>query len=438
MARDKRGLTRPGHPPKIFVLKASFNHSIVFAKLLQPLWHLLPHCRHTRQCPQLPDADWLAVGLCRALRPEASGRAFLQFFNETTDAELKRAGFFESLKSVRRLRLSQEVGSALRQTLRTELADPWADFPTLAAFEVFAGDGHFHAPATHDRHADGKKYPVGHLFTLDLRTQALGHLTVGDQVNRKKEHDMRALKRLTVQTLRQGAPKGRKVMYVWDKAGIDFVQWHRWKQQGIYFISRQKENMKLEVHAERPIDRTQPINQGVLTEEWVAGGQGVLVRRIVYHCPVTNVTFEFLTNEMNLEPGLIALLYKRRWDVEKVFDELKNRLREKKAWASSATAKTIQAHFLCLLHNLMVLLEAQVEAREGIRNEPELARRAQRLAEVRQQVEAQGAKLPLVYTALQRLTQRGVKWIRWLCNHLFGNVSWAKALAALRRIYQSL
>jgi hypothetical protein len=420
------------------MLKATFNHSIVFEKLIQPLGELLSNCRHTHQCPQLPDADWLAIGLCRALRPDASGRAFLQFFNETTDLPLKRTGFFESLKSPRRLRLTQELLGRVAQVMSQQRSDPFADFPALKAFTVWAGDGHWHTAAVHDRHPDGKKYPVGHLFTLDLRTQALGHLTVGDQVNRKKEHDMRALKRLPVLTLRQDAPKGRKVLYVWDKAGIDFVQWHRWKQQGIYFISRQKENMKLEVSAERPVDSTQPINQGVLQDEWVSGGQGVLVRRVIYHCPVQNVTFEFLTNEMTLEPGLIALLYKRRWDLEKVFDELKNRLMEKKAWASSATAKTIQAHFLCLLHNLMVLLEAKVEREEGIRNEPELARRAKRLAQAQEQVEPQGEKLPLVYRALQRLTQRGVKWIRWLCNHLFGTVSWAQALAALRRIYQSI
>lgn len=411
---------------------------MVFQQLLHPLGDLLADCRHTHQCPELPDADWLAVGLCRALRPDASGRAFLQFFNETTDAALKRTGFFEALKSARRLRLTQELLGRLATSMSHQLPDPFAAFPALKPFAVFAGDGHFHAAAAHDRHPNGKKYSVGHLYTLNLRTQALGHLTVGDQVNRKKEHDMRALKRLHIQTLRQGTPKGRKVLYVWDKAGIDFVQWHRWKQQGIYFISRQKENMKLEVSAEQPIDHTQPINQGVRQDQWVSGHQGVLVRRIVYCCPVTQVTFEFLTNEMTLAPGLIALLYKRRWDVEKVFDELKNRLLEKKAWASSATAKTNQAHFLCLLHNLMVLLEAKVEREEGIRNDPELARRAKRLAQVQDQVAQQGEKLPLVYTALQRLTQRGVKWIRWLCNHLFGNVSWAKALAALRRIYQSL
>jgi transposase InsO family protein len=69
--------------------------------------------------------------------------------------------------------------------------------PELADFEVFAGDGHFHAAAAHDpRDAqDGSKDAVGHFFALDLRSHALGHLTAADQVTRRKEHDMHALTR---------------------------------------------------------------------------------------------------------------------------------------------------------------------------------------------------------------------------------------------------
>jgi hypothetical protein len=49
-------------------------------------------------------------------------------------------------------------------------------------------------------------------------------LTVADQAGRKHEHDLRALKRLDIATLRQGAPKDRRVLYIWDRAGVDFRQ----------------------------------------------------------------------------------------------------------------------------------------------------------------------------------------------------------------------
>jgi hypothetical protein len=55
------------------------------------------------------------------------------------------------------------------------------------------------------------------------------------------------------------------VLYVWDRAGIDFSQWQRWKKaSGLYFLSRQKENMRLEVIGQNPWERTDPRNQGVL------------------------------------------------------------------------------------------------------------------------------------------------------------------------------
>jgi hypothetical protein len=68
-------------------------------------------------------------------------------------------------------------------------------------------------------------YTSSPLYAVDLRSHALTHLTLADTSgSRKREHDIHALKRLDNQTLRQSAPKGRKVLYVWDKAGIDFMQ----------------------------------------------------------------------------------------------------------------------------------------------------------------------------------------------------------------------
>jgi IS4 transposase len=64
-------------------------------------------------------------------------------------------------------------------------------------------------------------------------------------------------------------------------------------------------------------------------------------------------TYTFLTAEMTLPPGIIAFLYKCRWDIEKVFDQNKNKLSENKAWANSATAKKQQAHpTLITIHSL--------------------------------------------------------------------------------------
>jgi len=65
-----------------------------------------------------------------------------------------------------------------------------------------------------------------------------------------------------------------------------------------------------------------------------------------------------------LETGTLSYLYKTRWNIEKVFDEIKNKLAEKQAWATSDTAKTMQAEFNCLMHNLMLTLEEPLKKKE--------------------------------------------------------------------------
>jgi hypothetical protein len=282
------------------------------------------------------------------------------------------------------------------------------------------------------------KYATGHLYTLDLRTHAMNHLSVSDQAARHKEHDMRALKRQTAETLRQGAAKGRKVLYIWDRAGIDFQQWSRWKNQhAIYFLSRQKTNMKPEVVGQHPIDHTDPLNVGVLADEIIATTLGVSLRRVTYRDPATSTIYQYLTNlPASVPPGLVAKLYKSRWDIEKVFDEFKNKLEETKAWASSATAKTNQARLLCLTHNLMTLFEEEIRKREGLRDEKNFKRRARRSAPSRQPA-CLTSEPPVEKTQNQgeRLSQRTATFIRWLKNHFDQQRNWSQAIAHLAQSY---
>jgi len=46
-----------------------------------------------------------------------------------------------------------------------------------------------------------------------------------DEKTKIKEHDIGLLKRLDKDLLRQGAAKGRKVIWSWDPAEISYTQW---------------------------------------------------------------------------------------------------------------------------------------------------------------------------------------------------------------------
>ena len=431
---------------KIFMPHRPPTHPVVptpnFAEsFFAPARTHLDQAPSARVCPELSDDQWLLLGVRRALEDRPTGRGFLQHLTAAGLEAPATSHFFETLKSARRLALIAECSHGLARSLPELGGDFWGGVPELEGFEIHAGDGHFHAAAAHDTPAadDGTKYATGHFFSLHLRTHALAHLTAADQVERKKEHDMRALKRLALTQLRQGAGKGRKVLYVWDRAGIDFRQWHLWKHTGaLYFLSREKENMQLEPSGENAWDRADPRNAGVLADELVATSQGVSVRRVRYRCVLRGEEFSFLTSEYTLPPGVIAHLYRLRWEIEKTFDELKNKLGETKAWASAANAKAMQAHFLCLAHNLMILCEAELARVHGVRNEAELARRAQRLEKEAQRLAKENVALPLLVRTLQRLTVRSVKFIRWLRVQLFLQPHHEPAIAALRQLYAVL
>jgi hypothetical protein len=401
--------------------------------LFAPLDALAERCASFRHCPVLSDDAWLRLGVTRALHDQPSGRGFLQQIGPQLPHCLPLGHSFEELKSPRRLQLCQEANAVVAWLLTD---DPFAGLTALADFDLYASDGHWHGAAIHDQPLDGARHAVGHFFCLNLRTQALHHLTAAQ---RKKEHDMHALKRLDLANLRLGAPKGRKVIHVYDCAGIDFGQWHRWKQaSGLYFISLTKENMKPAVVGLSPFDIQDPINHGVQADELIATSQHVLARRIRYFNPVNGETFEFLTNELTLAPGLIVFLYLRRWDLEKVFDVLKNKLGETRAWASAPTAKAMQAQFLCLAHNLQQLLERHLATEHQVVNTAEFARRQQRLRLQQQAAHVRGARLPSLVVAHQRLTQGSVKLFRWLRAHFFSALPLTGLLPHLRHLYASL
>jgi hypothetical protein len=378
-----------------------------------------------------------------------SGRGFLQNLTSQGNQAPSYTHFFETLKSTRRLKLCEEVNERVVASGTHRIPDALAAFDELDDFVIRAGDGHWHSAASHDPRKvssileDGtkvlKKYPVGHLYTLDLRTHFMRHLTTADQTERRKEHDMRGLKRSGAQALRQGVAKGRKLLMVWDSAAIDFGFWQKLKQgHGVYFLCRDKDVEKIRC-GDRPWDRDAAINQGVIADRQVSSSatSGYLVRIIEFKDPASGKIHRFITNEMTLAPGLLAHLYRMRWDIEKVFDEVKNRLNQKKAWATSATAKSMQGHFIALAHNLMLLLGEMLKTEEQIEDKPELKRRKAR----RELERKSGAKRSFVDGLsmwLLRATQRGVKFIRWLRAQLHHPSSWQQACAALATLYARL
>jgi len=411
------------------------NNSTVEERFFEPMNDALEAAVNTRNCEFLTDIIFLMAGVRRVLKGFDSGRDWIQKLRKILNAVLTVNCIFKGLRSKRRLKLISEIADAVADTndkLTTD--DPFSSHPELNDFEIFAGDGHYHGASAHETRIDGKKYPVQHFYAVDMRTRSVHHLDVARPVaGKKKEHDSKALKRLDKENLRMGTPIGKKVIWSYDMACIHFNWWYDMKHMaGIYFLTREKENMELMILGKYDFDRDDPRNAGIIDDQMVGNSSGSMIRRILYIDPVSGKEYSFITNEFTLPPGILAFIYKERWNLEKVFDEVKNKLHEKKAWAKSDTAKCIQAKFIVLTLNLLLIFERTLETEEGIVDEKVQKLRRQRLEKDIAKAADEGRTLSTMLTAPKRATQRSVQFIRWLLDELALPSSWRCAMDNLR------
>jgi hypothetical protein len=394
----------------------------VKAAFFEPLRSLATASVHTRPCPEFPDEDFIQLGVQRVLESSESGRGFLQEHGPRFENSPSYSNYFAALRSSRRRDLANQ-----------KLHDRLTGIPELADYECFAQDGHWHKAAAHDARHEGRKMAVGHFYSLNLRTHTLRHLAAGEGLH---EHDMSALKRIKPKGLRQGVPKGKRVLIVYDKAGIDFDYWKRCRHEcAVYFVSRVKENMVWTWSESVSWDFSDPRNHGVIEDRRVRNAEGHLLRIVLYLDPRSGEKYEFLTNEMDLPAGVIVELYRRRWEAEKVFDQIKNKLGEKKAWASALEAKEGQAQFLAMTHNLLLLYEQTLETGHGISNQAEDHRRAQRIQGAARQCADAGTPLSDLVVRARRATQRSVKFVRWLRQSIRDQAAEAASVLRLASLY---
>ena len=403
-----------------------------------PLATALSRSTHTRSCPDYTDEQHLESGVGRVLDHSVSGREWIQRLAMKFGIPVSVSNSFAALRSKRRRNMVDEVARDVRSQADSLISladDPLAKHQELTGFAVYASDGHTHGASAHEKERHGKKYPVTHLYSLNLRTHSLSTLGLSfpQADHRKKEHELATLKRLGGKALRLNQPKGVRVIHVYDPAIVDYIQWQKWKRgRGVYVLTLEKKNSALTKVGNCPWDKDDKRNIGVIADELVGPSNGYFMRRVIYQDPTTGKIYRFLLNELTIPPGLVAFLYKLRWDVEKVFDEIKNRSFERKAWAGNEPAKNQQAMFICLAHNLMRMLEIKLDHDEGITDQKAAAKRRTRISEeVSQADEAGRTPNPLV-TTWRRATQRCCQFFRWLRHCIANSTPWTEAMDLLR------
>jgi len=393
----------------------------------------------TRPCPELSDQTFVQIGVQRVLDLVASGRDFLQRLRELFSMTIGRSNFFAACNSARRLKLVREVNEQLQAAALAELRrhrDPLASIAELNGREVWAGDGTCLAHACHDpRDAEGSYLSVKHIFSIDLRASWCRVLCAFASAEPRR-HEVKSLKENGAAALRLGGQKG--IIHVYDRAVIDFGFWRRQKIAfGIYFISRNKENIAPVHRLAQAVDHQDPRNAGVLKDERIGMNNQGEFRLITYQDAETGEIFEFLTSDMTLPPGVIVHLYRLRWNIEKVFDQFKNKLAETKAWVSSDEGKESQAQFLALTHNLLLVFNAKLQEEEAIVDRKVEDKFEKRYAEREKKAAARGTTLSPLIKQLRMATQLSAQFLRWLRNHLSKQASYSQSVRALRPLMEA-
>ena len=244
------------------------HHDTINSLFFKDLIEIYPSSERAYHCTSISDQNFAKLGILRCISHAKTGQEFLQHHADQGEADIDPGHFFKALKSPRRLANITSLNALLLPVMRRRCDDPFARFGELDDFDIYAADGHYQHAATHDpKRGDdgGQTIATGHFFLLDLRCHHLGYIGLGEpDAGKKKSHDITVIKRSTPETLRNGAGKGRKVIYAWDKACIDYHLWHRLKHNsGIYFITIEKSNSAAEVCSRNLIDPADPRNRRI-------------------------------------------------------------------------------------------------------------------------------------------------------------------------------
>jgi len=330
------------------------NESMNLALLAEryPLWK--------RTCSELTDIDFIRLGILRCISPVDSGRHFLQSTEDIQGERLALSTYFKSLKSPRRANMLEAVEQQSYDlhcaTLKSQGIDYLKQFPELDKYTVLAADGHFIDHACHtEKGTHGKIYAAGFIYALNLKNGLLRPLcpvTNGTQ----RHQEIPVLRTQLEQQNKAGSQLG-KYLYVYDKAVTDFAWWDCQKHHENYMISVLKKNSAATFVESVPFDTGHEINTGIEGYS-LYENKGIRFSVVDYRDPQTRKLHRFVTTlPGSINPGTIAMLYYKRWTIEKAFNNSKSNLKETKAWSSNTCSLNNQMRLTAMSYNLIRVFE---------------------------------------------------------------------------------
>jgi hypothetical protein len=172
-----------------------------------------------------------------------------------------------------------------------------------------------------------------------------------------KRHDHMFLKEV------HKLPSGTIITF--DKAYVDYAQYETFSEERIWYVTRLKDNALYK--ARKEFDIPDEADSGVLKDEEITLYYGENktkehhARRIAYWDSQSNRLFEFITNNVELPAEKIALIYKKRWQIELLFKQLKQNFPLKYFLGDNENAIEIQIWVVMLANLLITLVKSKLK-----------------------------------------------------------------------------
>jgi hypothetical protein len=229
-------------------------------------------------------------------------------------------------------------------------------FSELDEYTVEAADGHFINHACHTpKNPNGKVYSAGFIYAMNLRNGLLKPLCCVTN-GTERSHEIPILRNY-IEMKNESNNRQGKHLYVYDKAVTDYSWWDIQKKNSNYMISVLKENSVAKLCESIAFDSKSDANVGIEGYS-VYQNNSVKFNLVQYRDPETKILYRFITTlPASINPGTIAMLYFKRWTIEKAFNNSKSDLNETKAWSSNVNALKNQMRLTSMTYNLMRVFE---------------------------------------------------------------------------------
>jgi hypothetical protein len=165
---------------------------------------------------------------------------------------------------------------------------------------------------------------------------------------------------------------------IMDRGYRDYRQYNEWSDNQIRWITRMHPNSFFEVVQQFEVTEEQKL-AGVKSDVKIRLGAkpkkiSKVICRLIAYTASNGKEFEFVTNDFDSDPLVIAELYKKRWRIELLFKRLKQNMPLKYFLGDNQNAIQIQVWCALIADLLLQMIKSQVKRKWSFSNIVSLVR----------------------------------------------------------------